>query len=169
MSLREQLFGFSGRIRRTEWWGVGLATGVIGLSVYFGFRWIEIRYPDTPLGAFNVWALIATELVLMLPFLWIQTAINVKRGHDLGLPAWPFVAFQIFATTSGYFPYDVVPLNAVATPDQLYIAATAAYLVGNLILVAVLGLVPGKRGSNRFGPSPEAADKPAFMAPSELN
>lgn len=166
MTLRDKLFSFEGRIRRTDWWLTGLMAGLVALVVWISFRLILTSSAGPLRGEGGFYVYLALEFLILLPFLWVQTALNVKRGHDLNIPAWPFIAFQIFAVGSGYVPFDrLLSPTGVVTPDQASLASNVLYWVGCLVELVVLGFLPGTRGPNRFGPSSTPADKPAFIAP----
>lgn len=166
MTLRDQLFGFEGRIRRTEWWVRSLLVGLVAAVVYLPFRLI-LGAPDGPFrGETGFYAYLAIEFLITFPLLWIQMALSVQRGHDLNIPAWPIIAFQIFAVGSGYVPFDrLFPADGPVTPVTAAFAINGVYWAGSLIGLVILGFLPGTRGPNRFGPSSTSEDRPAFIAP----
>lgn len=167
MTLRDQLFGFEGRIRRTEWWVRSLLVGVVAAVFHVPFRLLFVNAEDGPFwGETGFYVYQAIGVLITLPFLWIQTAIAVQRGHDLDVPAWPIVTFQIFAVGSSYIPiYELYPAGGPVTVDTAVFAINGLYWTGALIGLVVLGFMPGTRGSNRFGPPATAVEKPAFIEP----
>jgi len=170
MTLREELFGFHGRIRRTDWWVKGILTGIVALAVIVPLRLMVVvgAEPGPFQGETGFWLYQAIELLLMAPFLWVQTALSVKRAHDLNIPAWPILVFQVFAVGSGYIPFDQLPSNiGPVTLVQAAFVVNGLYLLGCLAELVVLGFFPGRQSANRFGPSPYA-EKPVFTAPGGL-
>ena len=82
----KNIFSFSGRIRRTTYWLIGLLIGLI---------WIVITILAT-FAVFGGFAPFAKDLsagTLFLFFIWItlifiSLAAAVKRSHDLGNSGW---------------------------------------------------------------------------------
>lgn len=170
MFTRDGLFGFDGRIRRSDWWIGGLLTGFVGVLVLGAFRFGT----SGPAGPFQsetgVYVRLVVEAVLIAPFAWIQTAIWVKRGHDLSIPAWPLITFQIFAFLSAYVPLALpVATHGIMGMHPIAAAVDITYGAGFIFCVIVLGFIPGKAGTNRYGPSTFAADKPAFAEPGGID
>ncbi|MBU2573642.1 MAG: DUF805 domain-containing protein [Elusimicrobia bacterium] len=107
------LFSFQGRINRVEFWLVWLGLFVCLLAVYLPWQRGSSGVPF---------------FVMVFPALWIGTAIQVKRWHDLGLSGWyffvnfiPYLGSAISMICLGFIPgtkgvnkYDEVP----ATPDE---------------------------------------------------
>lgn len=79
------LFGFDGRINRQVYWLANLGMGFLALA--FAMPKID---PETE-------ALIISPafVVVLLPALWSQIAIAVKRLHDRNLTGWFAIAFFI--------------------------------------------------------------------------
>lgn len=166
MRLRDELFGFKGRIRRTEWWVRGILVGLVAAVFYVPFS-LALGAEGGPFDSeTGHYAYLVIGFLLMAPFLWIQTAISVQRGHDVNIPAWPIVAFQIFSVGSGCIPYALLfPAGGPLTAVTAAFAINGVYWAGSLIGLVILGFIPGTRGPNRFGPSATATDKPAFIEP----
>lgn len=166
MSLRDQLFGFEGRIRRTEWWVRSLLVGLVAAVVFLPFR-LFLGAEGGPFDSeTGFYAYLAIDFLLAAPFFWIQTALCVQRGHDLNIPAWPFIVFQILAAGSGYIPLDsLFPAGGPVTPATAAFAINSVYGIGSLIGLVVLGFLPGTHGPNRFGPSTVVEDKSVFTTP----
>lgn len=162
MFTRDGLFGFDGRIRRSEWWMTGLAVGLLGLMVLAAYRFGTAgdRWPVP--GEQGFFLKTAIEFIVMAPFLWVQTALNVKRGHDLNIPAWPLLAFQVFAVGSTYVPL-FLPLGP--SGDRIIFGIDIAYWVGFGIEVIVLGFIRGTVGTNRYGASTFDINTPVFSEP----
>jgi len=78
------------------------------------------------------WPALAAVLIVF----WPLTVIFVKRLHDLNLSGWWLLGILAIAPAARmvHFP-----------PLVLF-----------LLVVAVIGLIPGALGDNRFGPNPHA-------------
>jgi uncharacterized membrane protein YhaH (DUF805 family) len=163
MTLRQQLFGFRGRLRRLDWWVLGILTGlvdgVIGTLLRLGFA-----AADPPAGSI---ALPVAGLVLGAPFLWIYLALNAKRMHDLNWPAWPVIVVTLVLEacaltpvgTLGWFD-TLLPIGALSVTVLDVVNWTFV-----LAVLIVLGFIDGTRGPNRFGPSPKLQARPVFLEP----
>lgn len=130
-----------GRIGRQEYW-LGLLLTLLVLLL------IGPRLEDLSLALLQprrpIWSRDELDFALLLPKLllvavagWPLVAITGKRLHDLGLSAWWLVALpavQLLATMSHV--------------DRWHVAGR--------ILLVVIGLLPGRRGDNRFGADPRA-------------
>lgn len=183
MTLRDKLFSFNGRLRRQDWWllgiGWGLFAGCIGeiaMRLIFGPEYSmfggglvgsqEARLTYLP-------ACVAYDLI-MLALAWPQLALSAKRAHDRAQAAWPVIAATLILSLVG----DVRPYLALF-PD-LVISGTTALAIGivwsifsfcvGLWLFITLGCLDGTPGPNRFGPSPKglSGGAPSFMAPGGL-
>jgi uncharacterized membrane protein YhaH (DUF805 family) len=127
---------FSGRSSRQEFW-----LGYIGSIAILA---VLIRALPTfvlPNGPIYYSTRDELDFVLKLPtavalfiVIWPLTAIFVKRLHDFNVSAWWLVAMVA-----------IPPISKMTNIDLaiLYLA-----------VVAVLGLIPGARGDNRFGVDP---------------
>ena len=126
MSLWQMLFGFNGRIRRSQWWLVRLAVivGAIllvfvligGMSAIFGGT---DSVPDVVGGIGGL-----VLIVVYLAVLWIELALTVKRWHD--------------RDKSGFW-YLIVLVP----------------LIGPIWALIELGFLDGTQGPNQYGPSPK--------------
>lgn len=78
LSLKETLFSFRGRIRRSTYWKIFLA--LIGIMIVVVFLGI----------AMNVNEIVATTflVILYIPLIWISLALQVKRWHDRDKSGW---------------------------------------------------------------------------------
>ncbi|MDD5326312.1 MAG: DUF805 domain-containing protein [Phycisphaerae bacterium] len=75
MPITEILFSFNGRIGRAKFWAVYLST----LALFAFFAGVFSVLEDT-IGGIGI--------VVLIPFLWIMIATQVKRWHDLGSTGW---------------------------------------------------------------------------------
>ena len=76
-------------------------------------------------------SLLLPTIVALLVVIWPLTAIFAKRLHDINLSGWWLIMMMVIAPVSKLAHIDFVLLH--------------------MIVVAVLGLIPGTHGNNRFG------------------
>jgi uncharacterized membrane protein YhaH (DUF805 family) len=141
------MFSFEGRTRRTHFW-IGWLI-LLGVGVVAG--WIPI------LG-----------MLLSLALIWPNTAIAVKRLHDMGQSGWlvliPWVIgfgsliagtmmIGIGAFAVGAMEYED-PATILATFGPAFGLFALAGLIGFAFLLWI-GLADSQRGDNRFGPNPK--------------
>jgi uncharacterized membrane protein YhaH (DUF805 family) len=176
MPLKDLLFSFDGRIRRRDWWmwglGIGIAWGVVLAAVggvLFGvsFRTSLLGGPELP----HSWTFTAYSLVTFLPMLWVQAALAAKRAHDRNHGARISVGLTALGGLASFAP-EVVDLvtNASLTDSQfnaVYVATNVGIFAIHFYLLITQGVLDGTPGPNRFGPSPKAAEQPAFREPGE--
>lgn len=92
-------------------------------------------------GAYEAWGAGLRLGWLVYPALLFPTAcILSKRLHDFGRAGW--WAFLIVWALVEAWPLRTDPLGD-------------AFTVGLILGLSVLGLMPGERGPNRFGPKPD--------------
>jgi len=78
----KSLFSFKGRAKRSEWWGVGIAVGLLSYAM-------DPILEGDP-GVF-VSIIVLALCVLMI---WITIATNTRRCHDLGHNGfWQLIPF----------------------------------------------------------------------------
>jgi uncharacterized membrane protein YhaH (DUF805 family) len=142
------LFSFEGRTRRSHFWIGWLIC--LGAGVVAG--WIPL------IGFF-----------ISIALIWPNLAITVKRLHDLGISGWiaavPFVAnivgfVMIFVTVGASVFMNATALENEDPAAILALIGPAIGILGLLLLVNFgfllwVGLVDGKPGSNKYGPSPK--------------
>jgi uncharacterized membrane protein YhaH (DUF805 family) len=81
------LFGFRGRVRRTQWW-VGHGAAMLGLALIITVVAVTAANLSEP-GSPNAAAFIGNVLYgLYALLLWISIALGVKRYHDLDRSGW---------------------------------------------------------------------------------
>ena len=139
---------FQGRIRRT----------------HFGIAWLIL------FGAGIVTGMIPfLGQIISLLLIWPNTAITVKRLHDMGQTGWlaviPWVVgilgFVVGGSLIGFSA--LLNLQGLEDEDPAAILAVAGPVFGvfGLVFLACLGfflwvlLTPSKPGANRFGPNPK--------------
>lgn len=118
-------FTGAGRLPRDLYW-LGMA-GISGCNMCLSGMLDGYTAPSVQVG------LLSTLVT------WGWAVLLVRRGHDLGLPGLATFGGMVatVAVGSALFPY--LPLTAVLL---------------QLVMIGLLGAVPGQRGPNRFGPSP---------------
>ena len=72
----KQLFSFKGRAKRTEYWLLGICSGLLMLPV------TVTDEADMSLG------LALYALVMVIPLTWLSLAVVTRRFHDLGKSGW---------------------------------------------------------------------------------
>ena len=169
-ALKHKLLSFDGRLRRQDWWLLGLLVAAVQL-VFIGLAYGYLSGPGEPfLGALSItesgiaasrgwW--VATGISVL--GLWPQLALGVKRGHDIGWNGIWTSSVYVVSFIVGLAPVDFgTTLGAYADAGQAIfyfsLAAFAASSLLNLILLVALGFIDGKPEANRYGPSPKSAD-----------
>lgn len=147
-AFQQVLFSFEGRIRRQHFWigwliclGIGV---VLGWIPFFG-------------------------TLLSIALIWPNTAITVKRLHDMGHSGWltvipwitgiaaivgMFITVGMAALANGtdWSSEDPAVAFAILAPAFGIFAVAALVQLGFLLWV---GFSEGQRGDNRFGPNPK--------------
>ena len=138
---------YKGRISRQEFWLGNAATIVVeimvvhllqdaslgGSGAFYSTSAMSLARYEFTLGLAKV---IATGILL-----WPRGALLLKRLHDLGLSAWWLLVV----------PATIILAMATGLPALNTLVA--------VILLMVLGCLPGSRGDNRFGADPLAATR----------
>lgn len=165
----QRLFGYEGRIRRSDWWVWTIVLVLIRICVASAIiAVIDPGHldPSRPFGS-AARAVGRLPLDALVPFellyLWPVTALGVKRLHDRGLPGWPIIALDLFAMI-----FSFVIKAAPSTYDDLMSDSVVAALVAMVVLLiycalslwflVMLGFMDGTKGPNRFGPSPKGIE-----------
>ncbi len=167
----EGLVSFQGRARRTEFWGVLLAT----LAVFFPLFCCCVFFllgEGEPVGVaklLNVVASYVLPLGTFLAFLFVL-AVGVRRFHDVNLPSWICVALFVLLFLAG--PGGLLSVLAQEVIKNLarlcglsfdsnsfFIYWSGAFQLTTVCLILFLGLWPGTRGPNKYGPQPRQRGK----------
>lgn len=163
---------FSGRARRKEWWSFALfellITTLLGIPVaktfgedfaadpemvqYMAQNPGDMEYVYSLLGS-NVyfWVLVIVGILLLVPTL----AVGCRRFHDVGISTGVFWVVGGLTVLS-----SIVGVLIVIVPEIIPMALTS--IVSFLSLLAslamlVIAFIPGKIGSNAYGPDPKPA------------
>jgi uncharacterized membrane protein YhaH (DUF805 family) len=146
--MMQLLFGFNGRIRRTNYW-LGLIGASFALSAIFGIVFlilggagamaVHATGGDGSSGASAAAAggagilLIALWFAFIVVGTWVSLALQIKRWHDRDKSGvWVFINF--------------IPI------------------IGGIWTLVECGFMDGTLGPNRYGPSPKGIQGPAVMA-----
>jgi uncharacterized membrane protein YhaH (DUF805 family) len=143
MNLTQLLFGFNGRIRRTNYWLAAIGAGFVVSAVFWilifmigGGAALAMRGNADASGAAGAglgivgFILILAYLVAMM---WIGLALQIKRWHDRDKGGvWVLI--------------NLIPF------------------IGGIWALIECGFMDGTMGPNRFGPSPKGITGPAPTA-----
>ena len=154
---------FEGRISRKSFW-LGLLVVII-LSVVVSFAALSIVANGGFVGRL-------ISLILSLVLLYPMAAISIKRLHDRGKPAMPWVAIffvpGIIFNILSLFQIGFTTMEIVG--NQIQVPGTGAYIM-MLIMTAVglwmlidLGFLRGTSGENQFGADPLASPATGNLA-----
>ncbi len=159
MSLVNLLFGFQGRINRTQYWvgtlGAGFAAGVLIFAVVFtsvlGASAAQSKAAGAQLGI----GLLLFVSIIMMVVSWIGLALQWKRFHDRGRPGWVAMAPLLPMTMM------MVTIISGAATGANFIQVAAGANMWLLLLWAInlfffidLGCLPGKAEANQYGDPP---------------
>lgn len=163
MSLRQLLFSFEGRIRRSDWW-VGIVILLVAqLAIGFAAQaWFAVATSERSVGEVitptTIRNIALAGLAVSLALAWPFTALNAKRLHDRDIATWPAVALSALLLLGPSVKF-VATLDLMARgpggglfgtfPGQAFELVVLALGLGMLV---VLGFLPGQSGANRFGP-----------------
>lgn len=148
MGIFQLLFGFSGRITRSQFWLGQLALAVVVIAVFliWGIGFADALGPDfqslhpqeqnaAVLSLFS--GLAIAGVVATVLACWICAALCVKRLHDRGKAGWSTLL------------YIVPSLASLIAPVEIAAFLTAAVTVWCFV---ELGFLKGDDGANQFGP-----------------
>ena len=153
------MFSFSGRANRMDFWlvSVGLTflqlvvTLLAGLMIgMLALSWLP---PDQKTIA-AVWF----GLIVQLLFLWPITAVAVRRSHDRNMSGWWYGASALFGLG---LTIAAIALERLGVPEWenetlIFDALDIVQIAVWLVLLVILGFLPGSRGTNRFGYGPNS-------------
>lgn len=166
MPLKDLLFGFKGRIRRRDWWIWNIVSSIAYyvlsdvIAIILGLDGYVLAQGGVTAIIGDPWLPLAHSVAVLLPMLWVQLALAVKRAHDRAGAAWPFVVLIPLTACLSYWPVDTYAA-AGAGLDGGDLLAGAPMVVAGLTLLSslyqlvVLGLRDGTPGPNRYGRSPK--------------
>ena len=138
--------------RRDFWIGLALLLFIeIGLS--FGFAGIMRPTGATPIESAAAWLALAV-------LLWGSAALIVKRLHDRDKSALWYPIFGLAPALC----YHLGVVYSSNISNVLSPAQQGFWLLGGILwlwALVELGVMPGTKGPNRFGPDPRSASQTA--------
>ena len=168
MSIFQKLFGFKGRLRRRDWWLLGLVLLIVSFGLAeVGMAMLGGSVTPFLLGAKlqyfneNAWLYyrLLVQLGVSLILLWPMLAVGVKRLHDRNRTGWWLVPFIVLGWIQQVWRMVVLrgAADGLGTPQT---GLAGLLLVGSIVVLGLwllveLALLDGTRGPNRFGESPK--------------
>lgn len=147
--LVDGLFGFEGRMRRSEFWMLNIGLGMVSFVIT---ALIAVMLGQDVASARGSGVGLFTSVLLLWPYL----ALIAKRGHDRNRP-------------TAYSVVLVIGMNAMAYASS-FLTAMGHQVVGGLALMSWFvvtiywfvdyGCLDGTKGRNRFGASPKGFKGP---------
>ncbi len=152
MSIFQKLFGFTGRIRRSDWWLFSILLAVVEVVIRIAVRaatgtLAEGANPTSTSG-------VVADGLVSLVFFWPSLALSVKRLHDRRKSGWLMFLPIILGFALGC--YAVAGVSPTASPPLPFIIIVILVGVVGLWLFVELGILDGAPGPNKYGPSPKA-------------
>jgi uncharacterized membrane protein YhaH (DUF805 family) len=170
MTLRDKLFSFDGRLRRSDYWFISICMG-LSIFVVTEIVMLLVFGPDYSIftGGLDAperratagWPYIVQALINTAG-IWPNMAISAKRAHDRDKSARTVLTILAGIWVLNYTQLPI--LNAAAgmvdtTPGLVgYMVVNLIVLAACIYLFVVVGCLDGTHGPNRFGPSPKADD-----------
>ena len=158
MSLVNLLFGFKGRIDRTQYWlgsfGVGFAAIVLNVIVSMAAA------PSATMVTKEAAVQAAPMLLIVLGLIsmvagWAGTALQWKRFHDRGRPGWiaftPMLPAMMIGVSIVGHALDGAPFGAMIAGVMPWVFLLLAI---NLYFFIELGCLAGNAGPNTYGDPP---------------
>jgi uncharacterized membrane protein YhaH (DUF805 family) len=176
-SVYANMFNFSGRARRAEYWWYFLFVFIMNIVLQAGLTYWLMTHPEYSV-AFRSEAAMQTVVkqyqsemlrwtgyvfIGTLFLYWIpQLAVTVRRLHDTGRSGWwmfkPFILGFLGAVVLGFFS-GLMGSGGAPSPALLMMAMTVPFAASIWYLVVLC--LPGTHGNNRFGPDPIPDRPPA--------
>jgi uncharacterized membrane protein YhaH (DUF805 family) len=168
MTLEDKLFSFEGRLRRRDYWLLGISLGLLQVLLAQGLIFSMVGPQATFIGGPGAlqaaqaplpWAITA---IVSVVFLWPGMALMVKRCHDRNHSATLFVFVQLLWLMLNFLPVKSLIANQATVLLVTLLFGAISLGIGLWFLVD-LGILDGTPGDNEFGPSPKGADRSATM------
>jgi uncharacterized membrane protein YhaH (DUF805 family) len=147
MSLFELLYGFQGRISRSQWWMGQLALlSLLGLFYVFWSGWLAtndltgalLQSAEPPTRLKVLAALLVLSAVISSVMVWMAFSLAIKRVHDQGRSGWRALAFGL----------PVIFAEVMPSEGFTFIAVIIA-----VWYVLELGCFKGYPRHNQYGPA----------------
>ena len=160
MTLRDKLLGFKGRIRRQDWWMLGLPVAFVQLVVTLTAQIIYATAvaPGDALYFLGYRLPYYVGLPIQLAFLWPMLSLSVQRFHDRNKSGWPVFAWYGAVYGPDYLPMEArlwLPEFEPSQREQIFFASVSIWTLIAIFFLIVLGFLDGTQGPHRFGPSPK--------------
>jgi uncharacterized membrane protein YhaH (DUF805 family) len=127
------LFSYRGRIEPLKYW-IGLVAALAAAIVALGLGGQAM----SPTGGDSA---VLLGFPLLVLFIWVHSAVTIKRLRDAGLAAWAYLLFI------------AIPLIAIAAAVEFIEQAWVLILVALIALLAVPGLIRSKPNADVDIPS----------------
>lgn len=101
------IFSFSGMARRTEYVGITLATFVTGFLLGYQLE----AYPTSRILA-------GISLLLLIPGVWLNIAVGVRRCHDLDRSGWLYLLTLVPLINLFFFCYLCFARSSSSAPED---------------------------------------------------
>lgn len=166
MTLQQKLFGFDGRLRRRDWWVLGLAAGFVWFVVTLMMRSLTGFWSSELFaGPAGYLVFVIVDLAIAAPFLWVQTALNAKRAHDINQSAAAIILLQTLYIIGSYAPLHLTRDSPVPGVGFMFIGVRIVVAVVAIIYFFILAFREGSPLANEYGTSPKAEDRPGAPEP----
>lgn len=103
--MNTKLFSFGGRSKRSGYWGVSFGTLFVLVVVV---TVLDALFPGVGEEPSNVSLVIF--MILLIPYCWINLAVQIRRWHDLDRSGWmmligliPIVGAIVLVVVLGFF------------------------------------------------------------------
>ncbi len=162
MDAVKNMFSARGRIRRSEWWlmGIGLAVARAILTL------VATAFVAGPGGLADPAQPIASVIAFVFAalFFWPILAVSIKRAHDRNGSGIVVILFTIIDLLMNALTAAEAEGFISLVPYELPFGLLSLVMIGvGLFLFVTLGFLEGTRGKNRYGPSPKFS--PDYQAP----
>jgi uncharacterized membrane protein YhaH (DUF805 family) len=163
-SVYANMFNFSGRARRAEYWWYALFIFLMSILlqaalVFWLIRTVgsdpaaiqsAMKHYEDDIATWSLWFGAGYFIFVFIP----QLAVTVRRLHDTGRSGWwMFKPFLVSFAIGFVGTFLAVFLGGgTASPAIMLLVATAS--LGCMIWFIVVLCLPGIYGNNRFGPDP---------------
>jgi uncharacterized membrane protein YhaH (DUF805 family) len=149
------LFGFQGRISRTQYWAGNVLVGA-GLLTLFAVVVAPVLNAHSPAAALGEIRRVAPVLAPVSTItLWMRFALQVKRFHDRGRTGWLALVGLLPWFALGWVAGRLANAGAGALMEvQHVLPAILAAMLFSAAILTELGGMPGTPNENRFGLPP---------------
>jgi uncharacterized membrane protein YhaH (DUF805 family) len=133
MTLKDKFFSFEGRLRRRDWWLLGICLAVLQMVGVGLVTYLRLGPEQSILTSAAAWltppsfeAKLTMSLAGLL-FAWPQLGLSVKRAHDRDKSARLVVIIIIASFALAWAPQSLVNPALVVPTTWWHAAAASAY------------------------------------------